>query len=127
MSKLPKIKNVWRDVDYVHKLNQEEKQWLYNFQLEYVFGITTNKELRNEAAKRFYAQRSDVMNTPTDKIILHHVNRNRKNKRIPDLKASIEEQSEELFATYEEKLNDDLDNNNNSNNNPTLCNLSNKK
>lgn len=112
MSKLPKLKNVWKDVDYVHKLNPEEKQWLYNFQLEYVFGITTNKELKNEAAQRYYAQRQDVMNNPTDKIILHHAKRKKKNKKAHDLSTAnnIEQQSIDFFNKLEEKLNDDLDN-----------------
>lgn len=74
----PKIKNLFKDADYVDKLTAEEKDWLAKFELNYKFGIGGTKADEKDANARKYRKKHDVMNVTSETIAEHHYGKKRR-------------------------------------------------
>ena len=82
MSKPPKLtkRNIFKDVDYLSKLSEEEQHWLFEFEAKERFGLNATKEERVRINANNYKQKNDVMNV-TDEVIYKHLEKKNKTRK----------------------------------------------
>ena len=88
MSNPPKItrNKIFKDVDYLDKLTEDEEKWLFEFEAKERYGLNATPEERVIINARNYRHKNDMMNVTEEVIYKRLEKRNKVRKKLKVVK-----------------------------------------